>query len=85
MAYDLARRTVTPANYAIHLPERTMSMTEKIVLGSVTAATVLSIMQDMQRQIEKQKYQRALRPGLATTQELPAIPMGELMFSRQEQ
>jgi hypothetical protein len=82
MAYDLARRQVTTSNFAINLPARAASLTEKIVLGSITAATLLSIMQDMQRQIEKRKYQTVLRPGLAQTQPMPAMPMSELMFVR---
>jgi hypothetical protein len=81
MAYDLARRTVTPHNFAINLPPHTMSLTEKIVLGTVSAATVLGIMQDLQKQLEKKQYQKAFRPGLHKTQQVPVTPMRELMLS----
>ena len=81
MAYDLARRTVTPRNYAINLPPHTMTLAEKIVLGSVSAATVLGVMQHMQKQIENQKYQKTFRPGLHKTQQMPVIAMRDLMLS----
>jgi len=85
MAYDLARRTVTARNFAINLPPHTMSLSEKIVLGTVSAATVLGVMQEMQKQIEKQKYQKEFRPGLHKTQQLPAVSMRDLMLSGNEQ
>lgn len=80
MAYDLARRTVTSQNFAINLPDRTMSTTEKIVLGTISAATLLGIMQDIQRQVEKRQYQKAFRPGLHKTQQVPILPMREMMM-----
>ena len=84
MAYDLFRRTVTSQNFAIHLPDRPMSKTEKIVLGTISAATLLGIMQDIQKQVEKRQYQKEFRPGLHKTTQVPVMPMRELIMSRVE-
>lgn len=85
MAYDLFRRTVTSRNFAINLPLHTMSTTEKIVLGTISAATLLGVMQDIQRQVEKRQYQKAFRPGLHKTQQVPVTPMRELIAAGAEQ
>jgi hypothetical protein len=84
MAYDIIRRTVSARNYAITLPPHSASLAEKVVLGTITVVTIAAIMGVMEKQAEKQHYQRAFRPGHKTTMELPAIPMRELMASSGE-
>jgi hypothetical protein len=79
MAYDLARGTVSSRNYSITLPPHSMTLAEKVVLGTVSIATLTAIMGEMEKQAEKRKYQRDFRKGLKTTLEMPAIPMRELM------
>jgi hypothetical protein len=84
MAYDLARKTITPRNFAINLPDRPMSRAEQLVLGTISTATLLGIMQDIQRQVEKRQYQKKFQPGLSKTQQLPAMPMRELIANGAE-
>jgi len=83
MAYDLFSRQATPVNYARESTPDPLTITAKpsltaLGVGLVTAAVL--IIPRLRRARKREWYQREYTRDLTDTQELPAMPMADMMF-----
>jgi hypothetical protein len=81
MAYDLIKRTTTSSDFAISLPPLPpVNGRTKLLLAAMAIAAIRGIAMEVRRDQEKSAYRRAFYdPRLKATQEVPVVPMAELM------
>ena len=80
MAYDLFYRTQVPINCSRN-PDAgpTLNKPTAALAAAGLVAMFRGVLTKVQREGEKQRYQKILRPGHHPTIEMPAMPMGEMM------